>query len=252
MVTATNLTKLQAFLIHFAISATVVAMVFAVIWFIWYPSPLFELFGAWEIIRVLIVVDLVLGPLLTLIVYRAGKARLLFDMVVIAAIQVSALVYGVASIYTERPCYMVFSVDRFEALSCDMIDPAQLAARSDLNQRRWYEPLYVVALMPTDPAERNRLLQEVMFEGKPDLPLRVAYWANFEGDALDGIRGKSVPLAQATMDTSLMEKAVAAAGPDGRLLPMPARDDFVTLVIDPQTFKPVARLPVDFWEVTAR
>ena len=61
------MSKLRAFLIHFSISATVVGAAFAVIFFAWYPAPYFEVVGAWNVVRILIVVDLILGPLLTLI-----------------------------------------------------------------------------------------------------------------------------------------------------------------------------------------
>jgi hypothetical protein len=240
--------KLQAFLNHFAISATVVGAVFAVIWFLWYPAPLFQVLGAWNIIRVLVAVDLVLGPLLTAIVYRPGKPGLKFDISVIAAIQLAALLYGVTAIYAERPCYMVFAVDRFEALSCKLIDGERVAARKELEPKPLRGPLYVLAELPADPAERNRLLVEVMFEGKPDLPHRVEYWKNFAGEALEQIRRRAFSLQASGLAAPLLERARSAAGPDAMLLPMAARDDLVTLVVDPDTLKPVASLPVDVTE----
>jgi hypothetical protein len=242
--------KLQAFLSHFAISAVIVGAVFAVIWFLWYPAPLFQVVGAWNIIRVLIVVDLVLGPLLTLVVYKPGKKGLVFDMGVIATIQLAALVYGVSAIYAERPCFMVFSVDRFEALSCKSVDLDQLAARDDLTRRSWWEPLYVVARMPDDPAARSRLLQEVMFEGKPDLPQRIEFWTNFDGQALADVRARSVLARDVGLEAPLEARAIAAAGPDARLLPLPAGDGLAILVLDPETLKAVASLPGDYSAIT--
>lgn len=242
------MTKLQAFSRHFAISAAIVGAVFALIWFVWYPAPLFQVLGAWGIIRILVAVDLILGPLLTAVIYRRGKPGLALDLSVIAAIQVAALIYGTMAIYSERPCYMVFSVDRFEALSCKLIDRQQLAAREDLPPKPWRGPLYAIAELPADPAERNRLLMEVMFEGKPDLPLRVEYWKNFSGEALEQVRARAVSFDDAGLAAPHRERATGAAGPDARLLPMAARDDLVTLVVDPDTLKPVASLPLDLTE----
>jgi hypothetical protein len=152
------------------------------------------------------------------------------------------------AIYAERPWFMVFAVDRFEALSCKRIEGQRLAARKDLEPKPWGTPLYVIAELPADPAERNRLLLEVMFEGKPDLPLRVEYWKNFAGEPLERVRRRAVSLDASGLAGSLLERARNAAGPDALLLPMAARDDLVTLVVDPDSLKPVASLPVDLAE----
>ena len=52
--------------IYFLVSAFVVANVIAVVFWVWYPAPAFEIIGAFPIIRPLVLVDFVLGPLLTL------------------------------------------------------------------------------------------------------------------------------------------------------------------------------------------
>ncbi len=47
-----------------------------------------------EIFLLLLLIDVVLGPLLTLIVYKKGKRTLVMDLAVIAALQLAALTYG--------------------------------------------------------------------------------------------------------------------------------------------------------------
>ena len=116
------MSRLQAFLVHLSLSAAVVGSGFAIVFFIWYPQPYFEVVGAWYLIRILFIVDVVLGPLLTFIVFKPGKPGLKFDLTVIALVQVAALMYGATIIYQERPYYLVFAVDRFE-----------LVARKDLD-----------------------------------------------------------------------------------------------------------------------
>ena len=84
---------------HLSISATVVGFFLAVIFFLWYPPPYFEIAGAEGVVQILIGVDLILGPLLTLLLYRPGKPGVIFDLSFIALIQLSALIYGVTIIY---------------------------------------------------------------------------------------------------------------------------------------------------------
>ena len=48
------------------------------------------------LILLMIGVDVVIGPLLTLIVFDPKKKHLKFDLVVIAALQLAALAYGSA------------------------------------------------------------------------------------------------------------------------------------------------------------
>jgi hypothetical protein len=56
---------------------------------------LFDIAGGWEGLRIVIAVDLVLGPLLTLVVYKAGKSSLTFDLSCIAIFQIACLGGGV-------------------------------------------------------------------------------------------------------------------------------------------------------------
>ena len=114
--------KLSAFAIHLTISATIVAIVIAIIFYFWYPKPFFEANGAWTVLRVLIMVDLVLGPSLTLALFKKGKKGLVMDMSIIAAIQLAALIYGTTVIFGARPYYLVFAVDRFEIVGKAEVD----------------------------------------------------------------------------------------------------------------------------------
>lgn len=89
-------------------------MIFAVIlYFIlyeWYPEPFFTAQGGWQGIRLMAFVDLVLGPMLTLIVYNHLKPRklIIFDLSIVVAVQVVALVLGGYTVYTQRPIALVF------------------------------------------------------------------------------------------------------------------------------------------------
>jgi hypothetical protein len=61
-----------AFAIPLAISLVIFAILTAIGVFVWAPDFFFTTDGGWQGIRILGAVDLVLGPLLTLIVYKHG------------------------------------------------------------------------------------------------------------------------------------------------------------------------------------
>ena len=120
-----QISRPRAFLSHLALSAVVVGAVCALIFFVWYPHPYFQAVGAWNVLRILVGVDLVLGPVLTLILFKPGKRGLKFDLAFIACVQLAALAYGVNVIYGERPYFNVFAVDRFTVYAYQDVDSEQ-------------------------------------------------------------------------------------------------------------------------------
>ena len=196
------LSKLKAAGIHLALSAVVLSAIFAVIFLLWYPEPYFRIGGASDIIWVLIGVDLVLGPLLTFVVFRKAKKSLRFDLSVIVLIQLVALVYGTHAIHEERPYFAVFAVDRFNILAAKDVNFAAIPDER-LARKPWIGPRMVVAQMPDDPAARQRLMQETLFEGKPDIERRPETWVAYE-DAFEEVMLEAEPL------TTLMERRPAA------------------------------------------
>ena len=103
--------------IHFLISLVVFCFLLSIILLVWYPGLLFQLNGGWEGLRIVIGVDLVLGPLLTLIVYKEGKPSLKFDLTSIAIFQSLCLAAGVWMVYEERPVVLAFEYDTIYSLS---------------------------------------------------------------------------------------------------------------------------------------
>jgi hypothetical protein len=115
----------QAFALHFFISLLVFLVLLALMMWVWFPGKLFFIDGGWQGMKIIAPVDLVLGPALTLLLYRPWKKSLKFDMSVIAAIQIAALSYGVYSAYNQRTAAIVFAENRFETLSLNEFRAAQ-------------------------------------------------------------------------------------------------------------------------------
>ncbi len=103
-------TRWQAFAIHLGISFVIFIVLLGIIFLFWYPGPFIHL-GGIEGIQIVAGVDLVLGPLLTLMVYNKAKKSLKIDLAIIACIQFTALVAGTWTVYFERPIVQVLSDD---------------------------------------------------------------------------------------------------------------------------------------------
>lgn len=246
----------RAFLTHLALSATIVGAVCALIFLVWYPYPYFHAMGAWNVLRVLIGVDLVLGPLLTLVVFKPGKPGLKFDLAFIAFVQLAALVYGLTAIYRERPYFTVFSVDRFYVVAERDADAKQLAAAREagrVTDKPFREPLLVVAVFPTDLATQQRLLDETLFQGLPDIERRPEFWQRFADQAslvqraqrpLRVLREKQ-PSAASAIDGLVQDLGL----PENRLgyLPLIAKNRDVAFIVDAETGAPLDVIDVDPW-----
>lgn len=113
------MSRWKAFTIHFGISLLLFVALLAIIVFIWYPGILFRADGGWHGLRIVVAVDLVLGPLLTLVVFKAGKPGLKFDLSCIATLQAVCLGIGMWIVYQERPLAVVLAWDTFYSINSD-------------------------------------------------------------------------------------------------------------------------------------
>lgn len=106
----------QAFSAHFSISLVIFLAIFLVIRFYWFPGVFVD-FGGWQGIRLVIGVDLVLGPLLTLIVFNPAKKSLKWDLLLIALLQIAGLAYGLWAIESQRVVGQILLDDKLFVLN---------------------------------------------------------------------------------------------------------------------------------------
>ncbi len=116
--------KLKALSVHIGISIVLVGIALALMWFRWFPAPLFHTDGGGVGLKLLLLVDLVLGPLLTFVVFNPGKARrlMLLDLGVIAALQLAAYGGGLWSIHSVRVQAVAFHEGQFQAVTAPLFD----------------------------------------------------------------------------------------------------------------------------------
>jgi hypothetical protein len=136
--------RLNFFLGHLAISFFIALIVVGIVFFIWYPSPLAKAVGVTHIFLMMLAIDVIIGPLLGLLVYKEGKKSLKIDLGIIILIQIIALGYGVYSIAQGRPAWLAYNVDRFELVRNNEILTEQITqARPQYQQPSWLKPQFV-------------------------------------------------------------------------------------------------------------
>lgn len=101
--------KMRAALIHVGISSAIFLIFLYLILVEWYPPPFFTTDGGWSGIQIMVLVDIVLGPTLTFIIFNPRKSRkeILFDLSMIALVQLGALAWGGYTVYNQRPVAVV-------------------------------------------------------------------------------------------------------------------------------------------------
>jgi hypothetical protein len=163
--------RLQAFGLHLTGSATALTLVLGSLWLGWYRWPGWYLSSALQVVGIVVMVDLVLGPTLTLIVASPGKPRaeLARDISIIVAVQLIALVYGGVTLWGGRPLYYTFSVDRLELVQASDLKPGDIATGRRENPQLapfWYSlPRWIWAPLPDDPEEAKKIAIDSAFGG---------------------------------------------------------------------------------------
>ena len=122
---------------HFFLSIGVAGLVAFLDFGFWFPDALRELAGGTDLFWLIVGVDVVCGPLLTLVIFNPGKPRdeLLRDMALVAAIQVLALCYGIHTLGYARPVALVHEIDRFRVISFADLDKSEAGQIPD-----WAQP----------------------------------------------------------------------------------------------------------------
>ena len=144
-----------AFAIHALLSLIVFSSLVVVMLLFWFPGDLFFMDGGWEGLKLVAMIDLVLGPLLTLILFKPGKPGLKFDLSIIAALQLVALAYGFYTTYHQRTVAVVFAENEFATVSAkDNREADRELVELDITPGQLPEPkMWTIPLLLTPPAE---------------------------------------------------------------------------------------------------
>ena len=156
--------RLKFFFSHLTISFLIALLVLGLVFFIWYPSSLATAVGVTKIFLMMLTIDVIVGPVLGLLVYKEGKKTLKFDLGVIIALQISALCYGLYSIEQGRPAWLVFYADRFELIrKNDLLLENIDQAKKQFQQVSWAKPQFVAIKTITNTQQhQDDIFTEVM------------------------------------------------------------------------------------------
>jgi hypothetical protein len=163
--------RLRAFALHLSASATALTLVLGSLWLGWYQWPGWYLASALQVVGILVMVDVVLGPTLTLIVANPGKPRteLARDIAIIVAVQLLALGYGAVTLWGGRPLYYTFSVNRLELVQASDLKADDILAGRRANPALapfWYSrPRWIWAPLPENAEEAQKIVLGSAFGG---------------------------------------------------------------------------------------
>lgn len=158
--------KFKASGIHFSISSAIFAVILYFILVYWYPFPYFVTDGGWQGVRLMIAVDLVLGPFLTFLVfdYKKKRREIVFDLSVIATVQLTALVWGGLAVYSQRPAVIVQMDEVFRSVTAKPYED-QGVELSQISAMSPQHPPVVYSLPPQTRedylAQRKRILKGI-------------------------------------------------------------------------------------------
>lgn len=247
--------RLLAAGVHFGISVAIAALAAALVFVVWYPYPYREISGGRELFMIVVAVDVVMGPLLTLAVFNVKKAAKVLrrDLAVIGLFQLAALAYGLWTVAVVRPVHLVFEIDRFRVVHAIEVPKDELGrAPAGLGTLPLTGPTLLSVRDFKDDKERSDMTLEAL-AGLP-LGARPGFWQRYD-------QGKPQVLARARPLEELKKRfpdrvseidaaLKSASGGNGKAgpigyIPMVGRKTFWTVLVDTNTAEVIAFVPVD-------
>ena len=247
--------RLYASGIHLGLSLLVAGLAALLVFAVWYPYPYREISGGRSLFLLVIAVDVIMGPLLTLAIFNRSKPlkELRLDLAVIGMLQLAALAYGLWTVAVARPVHLVFEIDRFRVVHAidvppELLDrapaalrplplagPTLLSVREFKNAQESFEATMAA-------------IQGVALGARPDL------WQSYEqakaqikararpvGELKTRFPGRAAEIDQALKGASSAVRATTSVG----YLPLASRSIFWTVLIDTNTTEVIAFVPID-------
>ena len=241
------MSRFKAFAIHLAISFVIFLILLYFILVQWYPEPLFSSDGGWRVIQIIAGIDLVLGPLLTLIVFKKGKPGLKFDLTIIALVQISALSWGAWTTYNERPAAIIYAIDFFTPVPAYQLKEQGITTKA----LKEYGDDWPILIYSDIPKEKD---QEAFIKayktGKPVYLLK-EYYTKFSKKNAKELLNNSMNLEKYVMDKPELQKRYQQAllsNPTVKnvsYLALHSREKWVTVIFDLDTMQIIDTIDIE-------
>lgn len=156
--------KFKAAGVHLLICVLIATTVFILMTQMWYPDGLLTLAGGLRFFTVLVCCDVILGPIITLIVYsiKKSKRERFWDFAIIGAVQVAALSIGLHAIIDGRPAFAVFTGNKIEIINAVHMQEQELALgnKTQFQQVSWQGPVAAIAQYPEHDAKLQSAIMD--------------------------------------------------------------------------------------------
>jgi hypothetical protein len=237
---------------HLAFSLAAALLSAAFVFGLLYPFPYRAVLGVGSIFLLVLGVDVVCGPLLTLILASPKKSRRerWLDLSLIGIIQLLALVYGLHAVWLGRPAVLAFEVDRLVIATANEVEPKLLVkAPNGLRRLPWWGVLKVGTRRPANSQE----MLESVERGLAGISLaqQPGWWIPWD-QAHEGMIARAKPvtelLARRPADAATLQEAIRASGvPAGNLryLPLTSSKTLDWIVLLDKKLNLVGYAPVD-------
>lgn len=248
--------RLVAAGIHFGISLGLATLAAALVFSVWYPYPYREISGGRSLFFLVVAVDVVMGPLLTLVIFNRSKpiSELRRDLAIIGVLQLAALGYGLWTVALARPVHLVFEMDRFRVVHAIDVEPEFLSrAPAQWQQLPLTGPTLLSVRDFKNSDERFELTMAVL-DGM-SIGAQPSMWQDYE-KAKPQILARARPLddlkkrfpAQISDIDQALKSASSTDRPAGSVgyIPLASRDvAFWTVLVDTQTAEVIAFVPIN-------
>lgn len=223
---------------HLVGSVLIASLCAAVVFGVWYPGAFAAASGVAGIFLMLVGVDVVLGPLVTLIIFNPQKPELRRDLIMVVLIQVLALSYGVHSVFTARPAFTVFNAGRFDLVYANEISAESFSRASErYASAPLWGPRFVAARLPEDAQRAKEIVMQAV-SGGDDVQNYPEYYRELKADrsAMCAAGVSREQLAKNNPENSeLLERLFAEYAVESgtaRFIPMYAKSSNATVIVD--------------------
>ena len=246
------MTRWKASFIHLLISFLVVSSIAAYIITFWYPPALMRMAKADKLLMLVGGIDLIIGPMLTLLVFRQGKPTLRMDLTVIALLQAGFMAFGLYAAFVSRPVFMVASPRIFDLVFATDMDPELLAKGKEPQYRTLgvAKPLLVGAMIPTNAKESSDLMESIS-SGRGDLQYMPQFYVEYRQVALK-LLANARPLkadngvsAEAAAALQEAARGYGRQPEELRFMPLRSSRGFAAMLLDGKTGEVVGPADVD-------
>lgn len=244
--------RLGAAAVHLAISLLIAASAAWLVFAVWYPFPYREISGGRELFLLVVGVDVVMGPLITLAIFDRNKPlrELRLDLAVVGLLQLSALAYGLWTVALARPVHLVYEIDRFRVVHAVDV-PQELLDRTPagISALPWFGPT-MLGVRPFR-SEAERVDATIAALGGVSLGARPDFWLQYGASrerVLEAAKPVSALALRFPLQAAQIDSLLRATGRDRNKtawLPLISRNNAWTAFIDATTAEVVAFMPLD-------